>query len=478
MMSGPAVRAHRVPWLFVPAALAVLCSYLVVTSARGTLAQWIAVNALLALVPFMVSLSQNRLDVFSPPVVFSLGFSVLFVARPLAEEATPSLTSGLLGYDYETHLPDALRVAALGAVAFFAGYYLGPGRRWGTRLPKPGLNGEEPGLKRVIAAVAAVAAFLFSLFVASSGGVSFLRTLFDGRSAKVGSAFASSSGYLYSALYALASCGLLLLVTNRGARPGQRLAAGLLILASLTTALGPGDRSVLVPVLMACVVAYFARRGRRPRLLTSALAGLVLFPLLISLPQAYRETASMGRSFGDVFATVADEPVAGLQRFLLGGDTAMVDNLAIQLQVVPDDLDYTYGSTYVAALARPVPRQLWAEKPVSADQLLNAAAFPSTSRQGIGFSFSIFGEPYLNAGLLGVALVLAAFGCLYRALYTWFMRSRDNAYAIVAYALSLAYVLVYIRGGIGVDYQRQLIHVGPLLVVYYLHRRHLRRGTA
>ena len=63
----------------------------------------------------------------------------------------------------------------------------------------------------------------------------------------------------------------------------------------------------------------------------------------------------------------------------------MVDDLAAELQVVPDRLGYAYGSTYAAALGRPIPRVFWPTKPESADAGVMHVLWPELWRDRVGF---------------------------------------------------------------------------------------------
>jgi oligosaccharide repeat unit polymerase len=141
----------------------------------------------------------------------------------------------------------------------------------------------------------------------------------------------------------------------------------------------------------------------------------------------------------------------------------MVDDFAIELQFVPVSLNYQFGNTYLEALARPVPRALWSGKPIEADSQLMKAIWPRFQAAGTGFAFSFFGEPFLNFSWVGVFIVALIFGVLCRTLYAWFRRDARNSAVIAVYALSWPFVFVYMRGGFGVDYQRQLIYVLPVI---------------
>jgi hypothetical protein len=191
----------------------------------------------------------------------------------------------------------------------------------------------------------------------------------------------------------------------------------------------------------------------------------------VTVPRQYRNTDARSQPLSQLLVEDALHPGAAVQDFFSGPDTAMVDGFAVELQFVPHNIDYQLGRTYLEAVSRPVPRAIWAEKPKAAETQLMAAIWPQFASAGVGFSFSLFGEPYLNFGLLGVIAVFFAFGVFWRAAYAWFRRAPMNSWVISLYALSWPFLFVYMRGGLGVDYQRQVIYLLPVLLAYLFVRR-------
>jgi hypothetical protein len=191
----------------------------------------------------------------------------------------------------------------------------------------------------------------------------------------------------------------------------------------------------------------------------------------ITVPRQFRNTDARAQPLGQLLLEDALHPGQAMQDFLAGPDTAMADGFGVELQFVPDRIDYQMGRTYLEAVSRPVPRAIWAEKPRAAETQLMAAIWPQFASAGVGFSFSLFGEPYLNFGLFGVIAVFLAFGVFWRAAYEWFRRAPMNPFVISAYALSWPFLFVYMRGGLGVDYQRQVIYLLPVLLAFLFVRR-------
>ncbi len=90
--------------------------------------------------------------------------------------------------------------------------------------------------------------------------------------------------------------------------------------------------------------------------------------------------------------------------------------------------------------SRLIPRQLWEGKPAPADQEILALVWGGTpcGYQGQCSTFSPFGEPYRDGGLVGVFLFALLFGVFWKVAWLYYLRHRDSTVAIVAYASAAA----------------------------------------
>jgi oligosaccharide repeat unit polymerase len=231
-----------------------------------------------------------------------------------------------------------------------------------------------------------------------------------------------------------------------------------------------GSRAFQVPALLSIVVLRYALRGKRPSTRTLLVGALVLFLLGIELPRFYRDSLDLGASLTSIGTSAVSNPQSLLSDFATGADTAMIDDLSAELNVVPDVLPWQWGQTYLNAAVQWVPRQLWDAKPHVADNdlvhTIDPIDYPPDTTAG--FSFSVIGEPYLNFGIAGVIAVLVLFGGFWRVFYEWFRRDPSNRSVATIYALSWPWLLVYMRGSIGADYYRQLLAVVPALFIILL----------
>ncbi|MDA8218108.1 MAG: O-antigen ligase [Dehalococcoidales bacterium] len=384
--------------------------------------------------------------------IFAVSFAILFVIKPAWDLTQPGGVPQFAGKSPDATYAAAIGIASIGAAGFYLAYYwYRPPSKVVTRA-RPDRVVTESRLSAYIVGVLLLAAALWGVLVASFGGLNPVT--------------AHASGYLYSAPLLLAPAGLLLVLAAPVWRSRKAAVGFFLIALSQVPAFIGGARSWTLPVMAALVLVYYLKRQTRPSLVWIAVVAMPVFLLFVSAPRDYRgESAGQGSLIESVWTTVTN-PGGEVDRFLRFGDTSMAADLAIELQYVPRELNYQYGATYAEALMRPVPRTWWPAKPTAADTQLMAVIWPGFLAQGIGFSFSAFGEPYLNFGIPGVAVFGLAAGAACGALYSWLARNPGSQVAQAVFAVSWPFVFVYMRGGIGVDYQRQLIILVPLLVGY------------
>jgi hypothetical protein len=185
----------------------------------------------------------------------------------------------------------------------------------------------------------------------------------------------------------------------------------------------------------------------------------------ITLPREYRIAGSRETTnFVDLTVATATDIPAATTDFLTGLDTAMLDDLAIMMRVVPDTIDYRHGVAHFEALSRPIPRSVWPTKPTVPEVDLMNALWPSLSHVTL-FYFSIFGEAYLDGGALGVVIFGLAFGAFWGYLWRALRPQFNRPIAVALYAASLPFMVLYLRGGVGGDYYRQVIFIAPMLAL-------------
>lgn len=421
---------------------------------------------------------RGSLDLFEPIVLFQASFSILFIIRPLFDLFRYQKLPLMVGIDVSSSYHLALVISLLGNLGFCSGYYLSWYLKFYRHLPSPPTEFYPSTTRILVIGIAGLGLLLFAVFIATSGGVTVLKATFTGRNAIRGNAIASSSGYFYDGLLWLLPAGLFLLGVVKPWRSKVGMLGLLLVLASQLNNIGAGNRSYTLPALLSVIVLGYLKSGRRPKLAQILVFGFLVFMFGISIPRTYRFNSQRDTSFGETVTSTLTSPIETFTSFFVSLDTAMVSGLAVEVQAVPSVVPYQIGTTFMEALTRPIPRDLWNAKPRAADTLLMGAIWPDLARQGIGLSFSLFGEPYLNFGILGIAPFGCAFGLVWGTLYDWFRANSRRIGAAVIYSACWPYLFVYMRGGIGADYQRQVITLLPLIVCVWLAGKSIRQRGA
>lgn len=433
-------------------------------------------GGLAAAAPFVVALMRGRFDVFEPVYLFAVAYAILFVVRPVADLLTQAPSPVIFGYVTGDTYQQALLVGLVGAVGFYAGYYSGVGRRLGERVPLSRAPLPDDTLRWGVTITLVIAVALFALFLVTGQGQATLAAVLPGRSTRALQSYQDSSGYFYSGLLWLTGPAVLLLATTPRWLSRRGLVGFGLLMASQVLALTHGSRSWFLAAACSVGILWYLKRQQRPSLRSVVGVGAVLFLIGVVVPAQYRNVESRSGSLVDAVAGAVTNPAQGIGDVFQGADTAMVDDLAVELQFVPSVLDYQRGATYLGDAATPIPRGLWPDKPVVGDTLLMQTIWPKSARAGVGYTFSFFGEPYLNLGFVGVAIICAAMGAAWRILYSWFARDDMATPQVMAiFALSWPILFVYVRGSLGASYPRQVIALLPVVVIIVVaewRRRH------
>lgn len=127
----------------------------------------------------------------------------------------------------------------------------------------------------------------------------------------------------------------------------------------------------------------------------------------------------------------------------------MAPALATEMLVVPKHLHYTYGATTVLGpFVTAVPRQLWSGKPTPPNQEILGLVWGGSpcTYGGQCSTFSPFGEPYRDAGLVGVFIFAVLFGIFWKGAWLYYLRHRDTEVALVAYCTLLPFMITWMRG--------------------------------
>jgi hypothetical protein len=172
-------------------------------------------------------------------------------------------------------------------------------------------------------------------------------------------------------------------------------------------------------------------------------------------------------SVSSVLHGLVSTPTSSLRPLYRGPDAEMAPALAGALTAVPDRLSYRFGGATVGDLVvRPIPRQLWSDKPEPTGNQVAAEVWPVAVETG-GFdpAFTPMLSFFWDFAVFGVFLGMAVIGLLARALKEYFATYADRFAAQLLFAAGLWFLVVALRHDTTLVLVWGLVVFGPLLVV-------------
>jgi hypothetical protein len=418
---------------------------------------------------------RGRLDLFEPLTWFAVMFLLLFVARPAWDLAHENFiyTGRLISPTFTKMLVAGL----LAGTGFVIGYLTPAGGSLASRLPRPPRL--EP--RRLLiwsTLVFAVALGAFASFFVEVHGWHDPAQFFFGQNRIRFQAIAATpeatSKYFLVSIVLMIPAALLFLSIRQSEGAGARIgriaiwAAVASILAFLLITFPAGQRRYVIGMLGALAVYYFLRRGRRPSVL-SVLAIAVVGLVVVSAVRDLR----LARDRNTHPDPVQWLPWNAARPLFETQDTGVAPALATEMLVVPSSLHYTYGATtLLGPFVTAVPRQLWSGKPRPPNQEILALLWGgSPCTYGTQCStFSPFGEPYRDGGLVGVFIFALLFGAFWKTAWLYYLRHRDAGAALVAYATLLPFMITWMRGNFILPAMEAALALGVVVLAAVLCR--------
>lgn len=438
-------------------------------------------ESLLLIVPLWYRVLQASFDPFEPLVAATVALSAMFIARPLADILLGNYTHD--GYDVRSTFEYTLLVIFSGTVALEAGYACSLGKIVARRARPAPENFSTRTASKWACALTFIALVGTATFLATSGGFGTLLLLLKGRATNNDAFFRGSTGYIYMAPNALIPAALIFFICGAKTRKKSFYLASLLAslpLAALT--LSRGDRSQLLPLIMALVVLWYARRGLRPRLITFIVT-VFLFVIASSVIREYRDFEKGNKmTVSDVLLNPSDAFLSLIAK----DDDEMFDTLANAISIVPTAVPFDYGCSVTDIFLRAVPRLLVPDKSLECPDAVVAYLWPKhyAATRAVQAT-SLIGNFYVDSGFPSVLIGMFSVGVLLRVCWDWFLRQTHNPYAMLLYSLVLPFVIILFRGTIPDTIGRLFYTVGPIILFQFLarerivkpYRRHLRVRT-
>lgn len=389
--------------------------------------------------------TAEGIDLLSPPVVFGVAVLLGYLA-PMANflDGTDffTLRYGLDIGDIHRRAIQSASLALFAGSAFFVGYRAAARRSTNSQFsevrPAPAWSRARMG--SVVVSYSVIGAVLFAYGVHRVGGSQVV-------AAALGDRIRLTEGlnYLFSAINLLPSCAIAwAALIGVSPRSGDSRWYWPFFALSAAAAAVQGSKSILF-VLIVSLVIIRHRTSRRFTATQLTVGAALLFVLLTAYAIFAREFLAVGEvvtldswDIDSMWFVTSREFVANFIQLQM---------LALLLDKVPGQLAYQYGATMLSLLTLPIPRGLWAGKPITAPGVVTLAFWPEVYlNDGTSLPPGLFGELFMNFGIFGVVIGVFLLGAGSGLLTAAQRQAPNDPLILTAYALLTAMLPHYVRG--------------------------------
>jgi hypothetical protein len=148
-----------------------------------------------------------------------------------------------------------------------------------------------------------------------------------------------------------------------------------------------------------------------------------------------------------------------------------IDSIAVIIEYVRHTGHFLLGSSLAEVLYWFIPRALWTGKPYTFSFTFGRLLQSYMGWGGEAYaSTTLFGELYLNFGLIGVIAGSFCFGLVMRAVYVYLIGRVQTKSAILLYSIMLIQLVEFTEGPIGAHVALTLSEVAPFVMILYVTR--------
>lgn len=314
----------------------------------------------------------------------------------------------------------SLALNSVGLVAYYFGFFYSP------RLSVPQVTFSQPrhiALKTMLVVIFSVG--VFAAYMQTRGGlVAHILSWAQGRNTVLAGQFY----WNFFIQFGLVACLIWLAVDRKvHLKPMFWGCAGTLLIVKFFTA---GSRSSIIYSLVLGVLVWQLRERKiaAGKLLVTALLSLIIISVLGSFRNSTYTNEIDWNSlteFSSGFTSATGE---------LDKRSGPGNGLFAILALVPEQVNFLYGSSYLALLTLPIPKALWAGKPGLIGGVVGTTFFSDTTG---GVPPGPVGEAYWNFGILGILVLFFLFGVFNKWLADAFCKYATEPAAIVLYVITL-----------------------------------------
>lgn len=321
----------------------------------------------------------------------------------------------------------ALIYISLGFIFFCLGYYINIGDLLAKKIPFFGQEWKQKKLFHIILIYTLLGIISWYIYLEQSGGVVYYITHLAQR---WNLAYETSKYFRWGGeLFPIASLLWLAYYFRWG---GSKIVFLHLLLGSLLL-FSFGSRGAVILVWIAVfILYYYISKENFFRKVYKFFIFSISVISFIFITTIYRYSTRGGFEYQKLF-------VSGLNplQSLIEGRYGGLEVFILFLKYVPEKLNFQYGETFVNIIFFPIPRNIWADKPVGLGRTVAETFFPG---MGGGPAVPFIAELYLNFHVVGIVIGMMLVGIFARTVYSYLRDNLENIGTILIYAISFLYI--------------------------------------
>jgi hypothetical protein len=221
---------------------------------------------------------------------------------------------------------------------------------------------------------------------------------------------------------------------------------------------------VIIPAILLIQIYLDRRKLRWPPIYV---LGVMLIMLLLFFP--LKDIGKLAQE-GEGIEQIVDVSRQSVNSALAAKapDQQFLDQFACSLTLTDNAGRYYYGTTYLALVTLPIPRQWWPNKPGLADYLKDIS-IPSRPMDEMGMIVTFLGESYINFGYIGIIFIPALLAYFLGRAY--FRAYRSNYFSVIrlSYLLIACNLIQVYRDGLTSIVVFTWVNMMPLMIIVLLH---------
>ena len=397
----------------------------------------------------VLAISKHHLYLFEPFTIISVLYIGIFVYRPIQDLFAHTVSYG--GVNLIENGPKATIIFITGFLFFYLGYY---SRKKETIVADEIRENDNPDSIGWLI-IAWTVFFILCVVSSLSQGFS-LQYLFSLGQQGERVVNDSNTVLLFLSNFATSLLVIWLMIMVRSKNAVLKIIISILTLMYLIMR---NARWLILIMGVSPFVYYYSKRRRSPRLLWTAILGLLAL-IVFAWMQMNRYNIATGRelqTFGDRGGLTIEMLMSPFD-----SDFTTYTTFYGMVKSYPEVYSYMYGRTFLYVFILFVPRVLWAGKPDNPVRDMVEHSLGSLARTN-GRAVANIGEFYANFGIIGVILLMFLFGYIASRLKNMYEDPSENR--LIMYAILYPLMFQWVaRGNFSGNFYYTLFAFVPLLV--------------